>query len=58
MLNMIKPHNKAYPEIPADIKKIIIASEQKMCKADNKYQAFYRYLQSVWRESNNIGIFS
>lgn len=55
---MIKPHNKAYPEIPADIKKIIIASEQKMCKADNKYQAFYRYLQSVWRESNNIGIFS
>lgn len=53
---MIQPHNKIYPEIPADIKKIIEVSGQKMCKTDNRYQAYYRYRQSLWRESNNIPV--
>lgn len=53
---MIIPHNTTYREIPADIKITIEASGQKMCKADNRYQAYYRYLQSVWRESNNIPV--
>lgn len=53
---MIITHNTVYPEIPADIKKKIAASGQKMCKTDNKYQAYYRYLQSVWREDNNIPV--
>ena len=53
---MIKPTNKSYPEVPADIKKIIKASGQKMCKTDNRYQAYYRYLQSLWRESNEIPV--
>lgn len=25
-----------------------------MCKTDNRYQAYYRYLQSLWRETHNI----
>ena len=41
---MIKPQDKVYPEIPADIKKTIDASGQKMCKADNRCQTCYRYL--------------
>lgn len=53
---MIIPHNIVYPEIPKDIKKMIRASGQKMCIADNRYKAYYRYLQSFWRESNNIPI--
>lgn len=53
---MIIPHNTTYPEIPVDIKKTIGASGQKMCKADNRYQAYYRYLQSLWRASNNIPV--
>ena len=53
---MIKSHDKVYPEIPADIKKTIEASGQKICKADNRYQAYYRYLQSLWRETNNIPV--
>lgn len=53
---MITPHNTTYPEIPADIKKQIEASGQKMCMTDNKYQAYYRYLQSLWRASNNIPV--
>lgn len=53
---MIKPSNKIYPEISVDIKKMIETSSQKMCKADDKYKAYYRYLQSKWRESNNIPI--
>lgn len=53
---MITPHDKSYPEILEDIKKIIVASRQKMCKTDNRYQAYYRYLQSLWRESRNIPI--
>ncbi len=53
---MIQPHDKVYPEIPAGIKRQIEASGQKMCLADNKYQAYYRYLQSLWRKSNNIPV--
>lgn len=53
---MIKPHDKSYPEIPADIKKTIASSGQKMSATDNKYKAFYRYLQSLWRESHNIPV--
>ena len=53
---MITPHNTIYAEIPTDIKKTIAASGQKMCKADNKYQAYYRYLQSLWRAANNIPV--
>ncbi|MDE5886501.1 MAG: hypothetical protein K2H46_02815 [Muribaculaceae bacterium] len=53
---MIKSHDKVYSEIPADIKKTIEASGQKMCKADNRYQAYYRYLQSLWRETNHIPV--
>lgn len=53
---MIQPHDKVYPEIPADIREIIEASGQKMCKADNRYQAYYRYLQSLWRTSRNIPV--
>lgn len=53
---MIRPHDKIYPEPPADIKRTIAASGQKMCKTDNRYQAYYRYLQSLWRESNNIPV--
>lgn len=53
---MIIPNNTVYPKVPADIKKTIEASGQKMCKADNRYQAYYRYLQSVWRKSNNIPV--
>lgn len=53
---MIKYPNKLYPEIPKDIKKIIESSGQKMCKPDNMYQSYYRYLQSLWRESNNIPV--
>ena len=45
---------KGISEIPADIKKIIEVSEQKMCKANNNYQAYYCYLQSLWRVSNQI----
>lgn len=33
-----------------------MASGHKMCKTDNRYQAYYRYLQSLWRESNNIPV--
>lgn len=25
-----------------------------MCKTDNRYQAYYRYLQSLWSETHNI----
>lgn len=53
---MITPHNITYPEIQRDIKKVIKASGQKMCLADNKYQAYYRYLQSLWRKSKNIPV--
>ena len=53
---MLQQHDKVYPEIPADIKKTIEASGKKMCKADNRYQAYYRYLQSLWRESKNIPV--
>ncbi len=53
---MIKPHDNIYPEIPENIKQKIKASGQKMCKTDNKYQAYYRYLQSLWRESNDIPV--
>ncbi len=53
---MIQPHDKVYPEIPAGIKRQIEASGQKMCLADNKYQAYYRYLQSLWRVSKNIPV--
>lgn len=53
---MIKSHDKVYSEIPADIKKTIEASGQKMCKADNRYQAYYHYLQSLWRETNHIPV--
>lgn len=53
---MIQPHDKVYPEIPADIRKTIESSGQKMCKTDNRYQAYYRYLQSLWRESRNIPV--
>lgn len=53
---MIVSHNTIYPEIPADIEKAIAASGQKMYKADNRYQAYYRYLQSRWRELHNIPV--
>lgn len=53
---MIQSHDKVYPIIPADIKNTIEASGQKMCKADNRYQAYYRYLQTLWRESHNIPV--
>ena len=53
---MITPSNKVYPEIPKDIKKLIKYSGQKMCNVDNKYQAYYRYLQTIWRKSNNIPV--
>lgn len=53
---MIQPHDKIYPEPPADIKKTIVASGQKMCKTDNRFQAYYRYLQSLWRVSKNIPV--
>ena len=53
---MIKSHDKVHTEIPVDIKKTIEASGQKMCKSDNRYQAYYRYLQSLWRESKNIPV--
>lgn len=51
---MILPHDKVYREIPENIKKTIKASGQKMCKTDNRYQAYYRYLQSLWSETHNI----
>ena len=53
---MIQHHDKVYPEIPDGIKKTIEASGQKMCKTDNRYQAYYRYLQSIWRGSHNISV--
>lgn len=53
---MIQSHDKIYPEPPADIKRTIAASGQKMCKTDNRYQAYYRYLQTLWRESKNIPV--
>ena len=53
---MFQQHDKVYPDIPADIKKTIEASGQKMCKADNRYQAYYRYLQSLWRASKKIPV--
>lgn len=53
---MIRPNDKTYPELPTDIKKTIAASGQKMCKTDNRYQAYYRYLQSLWRVSKNIPV--
>lgn len=27
-----------------------------MCKTDNMYQAYYRYLQYLWRKSNHIPV--
>lgn len=53
---MIRPNDKTYPEIPTDIKKTISVSGQKMCKTDNRYQAYFRYLQSLWRVSKNIPV--
>lgn len=53
---MIQHHDKVYPEIPDGIKKTIEASGQKMCKTDNRYQAYYRYMQSIWRGSHNISV--
>lgn len=53
---MIIPNNKVYPEISEDIKKSIKVSGQKMCKTDNVYQAYYRYLQSMWREFRHIPV--
>lgn len=53
---MIEPHNKIYLNIPEDIVQTIKASGQKRCKTDNKYQAYYRYLQSLWRKSHNIPV--
>lgn len=53
---MIQSHDKIYPEPPADIKRTIATSGQKMCKTDNRYQAYYRYLQSLWRVSKNIPV--
>lgn len=53
---MILPHDIVYPEIPEEIKKIIIASGHKLCKSDNLYQSYYRYLQSEWRKSHGIPV--
>ena len=43
-------------EIPADSYDKIKTSGQKVCKADNRYQAYYRYLQSIWRAKMNLPV--
>lgn len=53
---MIKPSSHTPSEIPEEMFAKVKSSGQKLCKSDNKYKAYYRYLQSLWRESNFIPV--
>ena len=48
--------NTKLVDIPTDAWKEIKASGHKLCKSDNLYQAYYRYLQSKWRMAHNIPV--
>lgn len=53
---MIEAHDNTYPEITEDDIEAIKASKQKMCKTDNRFQAYYRYRQSLWRKKHKIPV--
>lgn len=53
---MITQPQSTPAEIPADSIDIIKASGQKLCKSDNLYKAYYRYLQSLWRVRMNLPV--
>lgn len=51
---MILPPTKEHKEIPSDSLSMVIELGYKMNKADNRCQAYYRYLQSKWRDAKGI----
>lgn len=53
---MIEAHDNIYPEITEDDIEEIKTSGQKICKTDNKFQAYYRYRQSLWRKKHKIPV--
>lgn len=51
---MILPPKTEHKEIPSNSLSMVTDLGYKMSKADNRYQAYYRYLQSRWRDSKGI----
>lgn len=51
---MILPPKTEHKEIPSNSNSLVKGLGYKMSKADNRYQAFYRYLQSKWRDAKGI----
>lgn len=51
---MILPPTKEHKEIPANSFSMVNGLGYKMSNADNRCQAYYRYLQSKWREEKDI----
>lgn len=53
---MILPPKTEHNEIPSNSYSMVIELDYKMNKADNRCQAYYRYLQSKWRDSKGIPV--
>ena len=53
---MILPPAKEHKEIPSNSNSMVNDLGYKRNKADNRYQAYYRYLQSKWRDSKEIPV--
>lgn len=51
---MILQPKTEHKEIPSNSRSMVTDLGYKMSKADNRYQAYYRYLQSKWRDSKGI----
>lgn len=53
---MILPPKTQHKEIPSNSLSMVRELGYKMSKADNRFQAYYRYLQSKWRDSKGIPV--
>lgn len=51
---MILPPKALHKEIPDNSLSMVMGLGYKMNKADNRYQAYYRYLQAKWRDAKGI----
>ncbi len=51
---MILPSKTEHKEIPSNANSLVTDLVYKMSSADNRYQAYYRYLQSKWRDAKGI----
>lgn len=51
---MIKHSETKHKEIPSNSNLLVTDLGYKTSKADNRYQAYYRYLQSKWRDAKGI----